>query len=102
MTPLDLIIELQDRGVTLARDGDRLRWRAPKGALNPDLFARLTSQEWAILATLLAARQKDPEFWMFCFNERAAIMQICGGLSRERAERLAFEVLLDMERDWPH
>ena len=94
MTGAELIGTLRKRGVTLEGRGDRLRWRAPKGALDEEHRARLAGAKWAVLAELLAALKDDPEHWLFCFNERAAIMQICGGLSRVEAERLAYGELL--------
>jgi hypothetical protein len=40
----DLLQRLHDAGVELKVDGDRLRYRAPAGALTPELRAAL--EEW--------------------------------------------------------
>ena len=48
-----LIANLQRRGVELAAEGDRLRYRAPRGALSPELLADLRSHKTEILAELI-------------------------------------------------
>lgn len=81
MTSADVIRTLRAAGVTLFLDPDtgRLKYRAPRGAFTPYLRATL--------------REYMPEI-VFLFNERAAIMEFDGGLSRADAEsRAASEVL---------
>ena len=58
MTTLDLLDELAARGVTVIRDGDRLRLR-PAEALSPELVAAVRAAKPEIL-TLLRRGQHDP------------------------------------------
>ncbi len=46
------LAELQEQGIKLWVDGDRLRVNAPQGALTPALTQQLTAHKAAILATL--------------------------------------------------
>jgi hypothetical protein len=62
-----------------------VRCRAPQGALAPALRAALQEHKSELHALLEA------------FEERAAIAEHCGGLSRVDAERLAWETLLQKE-----
>ncbi|WP_031074637.1 non-ribosomal peptide synthetase [Streptomyces sp. NRRL WC-3742] len=48
----ELIAELQHAGVQLWEDAGQLRYRAPKGALTPELLARLRAGKEAVLAHL--------------------------------------------------
>lgn len=70
-------------GVLLAASGGDLRARWPKGyPPPPELLAELQARKAEIIATLLeAAREAE--------IERAAIMEIDGGLPGEWADRLA-------------
>ena len=52
---LALLVELRRAGVRLQVDGDALRFQAPKGALTPELRARLRAHRDEILAFLRAA-----------------------------------------------
>ncbi len=52
MTPARLIGELKALGVSLWREDGKLRYRAPAGALTPELLERLRSQREAIVAFL--------------------------------------------------
>jgi hypothetical protein len=79
MTALDLLQQLQALGVILEPHPDgALYCRAPKGILAPDVLAAMR-QHKAELHGLVEA-----------FEERAAIMEYCGGVSRTEAERLAW------------
>ena len=83
MTALDLLQQLHELGGILTPDPDgTLRCRAPKGVQKP--------------ALLDAMRQHKPELHAMVeeWSERAAIAEYCGGLSRENAERLAWECVL--------
>ncbi len=51
---LELVNELRGSGVHLAVDGDRLRYRAPKGVLTDELKQRLTTQKAEIIRLLQA------------------------------------------------
>ena len=58
MTPLELLAECQQRGITLEPDGGMLRYRAPKGVLTADLKAGLVKCKAGMLA-LLRDRTED-------------------------------------------
>src|SRR5262249_39044489 len=80
MTALDLLRHLHERSVVLTpRPDGTVHCRAPKGTLTPTLVEEMR-QHTAELHALV-------EEW----SERAAIGQYCGGLSREDAERLAWQ-----------
>jgi len=52
MTPAELLAYLRGQGVVLWADGDRLRYKAPKGILTPAMLAELTESKQEILANL--------------------------------------------------
>ena len=52
MSPIELLSRLRERGVQLIVDGERLRVRAPQGAIDAELQAELAGQKAAILAIL--------------------------------------------------
>ncbi|HLV68496.1 MAG TPA: amino acid adenylation domain-containing protein [Polyangiaceae bacterium] len=56
MSVVSLLRELSARGVELALDGDRLRVNAPRGALTPELTARLKAERDALIEILASAR----------------------------------------------
>ena len=104
MTTLELLENLQNRGVELTPDGDLLRWRAPAGALTPALRQALASHKTEVLAHLrgiidLPVTRADwPEEWQEAYIERAAIMEYDGGLPREEAERRAEQLVREAYR----
>jgi hypothetical protein len=59
MTVAELFRCLADRRVELYLDGDRLRYRAPEGALTPDLRDKISAQRSAIIDHLRAATATD-------------------------------------------
>lgn len=74
----DLLAECDSHGIRLAlADDGGLTIDAPQLALTPDLLDRLKAQKAALLESIER------------FEERAAIMEFDGGLSRGEAERLA-------------
>lgn len=86
MTTLDLLQQLRALGVVLTPYPDgTLRYKAPKGVLTPDLLDALRQHKATLFALV--------EAW----SERAAIVEYCGGLSREDAERLAWQCVLSEE-----
>ena len=86
MTPIELLRTLQTCDVTLTPYPDgTLRYKAPKGTLTPALLDALREHKTA-LHDLVEA-----------FEERAAIAEYCGGLSREDAEQLAWRCLHEQE-----
>ena len=83
MTALALLQQLHALGVVLTSSPDgTLRYRAPKGVLTP--------------ALLDVMRQHKPELHALVeeWSERAAIAEYGGGLTREAAERQAWECVL--------
>ena len=80
MTAIDLFQHLHKLGVILTPNLDgTLHCRAPKGVLTSALVERM--------------REHKPELHSLVetWSERAAIAQYCGGLTREDAERLAWQ-----------
>ena len=57
MTVLDFLAEIRGRNIELWAEGDRLRYRAPRGALLPDLRRELVRRKGEILAFLRTATQ---------------------------------------------
>ena len=52
MTPAELLAYLRGQGVVLWADGERLRYKAPKGILTPAMLTELTKSKQEILASL--------------------------------------------------
>lgn len=96
MSAAALIAEAQAAGVRLyVVDGGRLRWTCT-GPPPPDLLARIAAAKADVLA-LLAAEEGEAVRWRAAFEERAAIMELDGGLSRAAAEAAA---MLDLAATW--
>jgi hypothetical protein len=100
MTALELLETLKRRGVDLDPVGESLHYRAPAGALTPDLRQALAAHKAEVLAHLrgemvgLPTHPGDwPEEWLEAFIERAGIMEFDGGLPRQEAERRAEELV---------
>jgi len=74
----ELLLDLARRGIRLEAHGERLRY-FPRSAVTPDLLDRLKAHKGELLASIER------------FEERAAIMEFDGGLSRPEAERLAWK-----------
>ena len=101
-----LIEELAERDIHLSVSDSRLRYRAPRGALTPELRAELKAHKSGIMAALAGAPEAcagdvpEPddwgaadwgaEDWQALYDERAAIAEHDGGLSRPEAEVVAF------------
>ena len=52
MTSGETLAELDRRGVVLEPNGDKLRYRAPQGALTPELREAITENKAEIISTL--------------------------------------------------
>ena len=63
MSAQDLLTDLQSRGVQISAEGDRLRIRAPKGAITPELGERLEQNKPEIISALMPSR---PELDAIC------------------------------------
>ena len=58
MTLSELLSELKNRKVQLWAEGDRLRYKAPKGSLSPELLGQIRLNKDEILTTLMGAQVK--------------------------------------------
>jgi FAD/FMN-containing dehydrogenase len=86
-SPLALLQELHARGVCLTPYPDgTVHYTAPPDALTPTLLAAMRAHKQALhdLVEL--------------FEERAAIAEYCGGLSRVEAETLVWEAMQQQEK----
>lgn len=75
----DILQAAHDAGVTLTVDGDRLRYRAPAGAITPDLRADLQELKPTVL---------------YEYHERAGILEYDARLPRAEAEARAADMVL--------
>jgi hypothetical protein len=88
LSALEALTDARNAGARLLLDGDDLILEAefkPTEAL----ISRLRRNKAEILALLRSARPWSMEDWQACFDERAAIAEFDGGLSRAEAEELA-------------
>jgi hypothetical protein len=84
MTPLDFFHELHALGVVLTPYPDgTLRYKAPKGVLTPELLIEMRQHKEGLHGLGEV------------FEERAALAEFCGGLSRADAEQVAWQCALD-------
>jgi hypothetical protein len=103
MTGDTLLDDLLSRGITLEWLGDNLRVRGPESvvkAVREELRTRkreilaALGQAWARKAAALLAQIHDDDLradLRYRFEERAAICEYDGGMSRDEAERGAFK-----------
>jgi hypothetical protein len=83
MTPIDLLQNLRDLGILLTPYPDgSIRYKAPNGVMTAALSAAMRTHKQELLDLLET------------FEERAAILEYDGGLSREEAEALAWQELM--------
>lgn len=82
MTAPALLDHLHRRGVRFRVDGDRLRWIAPAGVVTEADLTALREHKANVLAVL---REEEHDR----IEERAAIMEFDGEMTREEAERRA-------------
>jgi hypothetical protein len=87
MTLTVLLQELRQRRVTLQPEGDTLRCRYPKGTMTDDMRAAIRQHKGELLALLLQASPQAPV--REDAEERAAMYEFDGGMTRRAAERLA-------------
>ena len=86
-TPLALLVSLRSLGIALRPDGNHLYVDITAGNVTRAMLEALRQHREALLDLVEA------------FEERAAIAEHCGGLSRAGAERLAWETLLQKAMD---
>ncbi len=95
MTAVGVLLALVEAGVVLWVEGGRPRFRAPDGALTPELREAASGWRPALVALVEAGAvlPVDRGGWSAGlrerWEERAAVMEFEGGLARELAEREA-------------
>lgn len=111
MNATELLIELETQGVIVTACDGRIRLDAPRGILTPDVRERIRAwkseimdallQPWARRLSAMLSPMGDADarqMFRDLFEERAGIFEYEGGLSRDEAERLAFEHVRDLIR----
>jgi hypothetical protein len=105
MNAAELIRECRRRGVRLLVQGSELRYVGPRLAVDQEIVRELRAARSAVLSLLTnpdaqaeesdvpraEPNETDREALLDRFEERAAIMEFDGGLSREEAEHRAWE-----------
>jgi amino acid adenylation domain-containing protein len=71
MSVADLLRELDEQGIELWFEGERLRFRAPKGSLGAELKARLVAQRSEVLAKLRADAAADTKTFPLSFSQQS-------------------------------
>ena len=95
----DIIVQVRAAGGRIMIIEDRLKVRAPL-PLSDKLVAELRLHKAEVMAFLQDRKAAwTPEDWRAFFDERAGIAEHDGGLSRDDAERQAFECCV-MEWLW--
>jgi hypothetical protein len=95
MDSMTLLREARASGLTVHADGKQLVVRGPRKSERLALL--LLEQKANILAALIIETLAPTESladWHFLWEERAAIMEFDGGMTRERAEEMALEDIL--------
>jgi len=94
MGAVDLLCDLMAEGVEFEADGNRVRWRNGGTQLTQERLAVLKDGKAEVLQFLnsnseheYSVRNENPD--TDAFEERAAICEYDGGLTRADAERLA-------------
>jgi hypothetical protein len=80
-------------GLTITGEGDSLLLEAAAPPSNA-VLGLLSSNKAAILALLRSREGWSVDDWLFFFDERAAIAEFDGGLTRSEAEALALSCLV--------
>jgi hypothetical protein len=101
----ELVADLRRRGITLSVEGGNLRV-TPASRLTDTDRELIRAHKPAVLALTMGLGVRPgmlstelPADWHLLWDERAAIMEYDGGLSRERAEALALADILRLMRD---
>ena len=95
MNAVGILEKLVEAGAVVWTEAERVRFRAPAGAISDELRAAAGSCRSALRALVDAGavlpvdRATWPVDTLDDFEERAAIMQFDGGLTRDRAEHEA-------------
>ena len=101
MSATTLLTELQAAGVRLVPFGyDRLTVDAPAGVITAEMRTALRQHKSEIITLLQVKSEKIQEIesieLLYVFRERAAIMEIDGGMLRKEAEWLAAHEVFDV------
>ena len=83
MGAVDLLRDLMAEGVEFETDGERIHWNNGGAQLTPERLAVLKDGKVEVLQYLSTVPDTD------AFEERAAIAEFDGGLTRNEAEQLA-------------
>ena len=71
MSVTDLLRELEDQNIELWFEGDRLRFRAPKGVLSAELKARLAAQRSEVVAKLRSDAAGTEKTFPLSFSQQS-------------------------------
>jgi hypothetical protein len=93
MTVQALLQELYRLGMTITANGSQLSVHGPDPAFTGELIARIRASKDELLELLRRAEASRwrAHDWHTYFEERAAIREHDGGLTRREAEHLAFD-----------
>ncbi len=75
----ELLQAIHDAGIVLTVEGDRMKYRAPAGAVTPELRAALAELKPGLV---------------YEYHERAGILEYDANLPRPEAERRAADMVL--------
>lgn len=107
MTPAEVLLAVVEAAVVLWVEGDRLRFRAPQGALTDELRLAVARCRGALLVLVRAGAVLPADRRAWCpqvqesFEERAGICEFDGDLPRQAAEQEAdARTRLDYTRRW--
>lgn len=106
-----LLAELNHLGVELVAEGERLRYR-PRQVITADMATRMKAHKAELLALLaqtaparssvtfddavdVSSPADLPMDWRIEFEERAAILEYDGGLSRDEADEQALHEIVE-------
>ncbi len=107
MDALTLLAEARKAGLAVLVEGDRLRVRGPRRAeaiakkllaLKPAVVQALAAQGTPAVSPSPGPRALPPD-WFVLWDERAAIMEYDGKMSREHAEARALADVLRLMRE---
>lgn len=90
MTAAEIFREAATAGVTVTVEGDDLVLAAPSPPTS-DLLALLGKHKADVVDVLRQNGEWSEQDWWAAFDERAAIMEYDGGLTRSAAEAAALE-----------
>ena len=94
MNAAQILHDIEAAGGHISPNGDKIKLTAPK-PLPADLIQAIKDNKAEVLKIYRQRNKPSPDWdatdWQVFYNERAAICEHDGGLSRSRAEEKAFE-----------